>query len=41
MPIKESELILNPEGSVYHLNLRPEDIANTIITYTQGILTSA
>ncbi|WP_047546369.1 nucleoside phosphorylase [Psychroserpens sp. Hel_I_66] len=32
MPIKESELILNPDGSVYHLNLRPEDIANTIIT---------
>jgi uridine phosphorylase len=32
MPIKYSELILNPDGSVYHLNLRPEDIANTIIT---------
>jgi uridine phosphorylase len=32
MPIKDSELILNPDGSVYHLNLRPEDIANTIIT---------
>ena len=32
MPIKESELILNPDGSVYHLNLRPEHIANTIIT---------
>ena len=31
MPIKESELILNPDGSVYHLNLKPEDIANTII----------
>lgn len=30
--IKESELILNPDGSVYHLNLLPEDIANTIIT---------
>jgi len=32
MPIKESELILNPDGSIYHLNLLPTDIANTIIT---------
>lgn len=32
MPIKESELILNPDGSIYHLNLRPEHIAHTIIT---------
>jgi uridine phosphorylase len=32
MPIKESELILNPDGSVYHLNLKPEHISNTIIT---------
>ncbi len=32
MPLKESELILNLDGSVYHLNLRPEHIANTIIT---------
>ena len=31
MPIKESELILNPDGSVYHLNLRPENIATNII----------
>ena len=31
MLIKESELILNPDGSVYHLNLKPENIANTII----------
>ncbi len=31
MPIKESELILNPDGSIYHLNLKPEDIAETII----------
>ncbi|RRO25626.1 nucleoside phosphorylase [Flavobacteriaceae bacterium 14752] len=30
--IKESELILNSDGSVYHLNLKPEDIADTIIT---------
>ena len=27
-----SELILNPDGSIYHLNLLPEDIAETIIT---------
>ena len=32
MPIQASELILNPDGSVYHLNLLPEHIANTIIT---------
>ncbi|GAA4270293.1 nucleoside phosphorylase [Hyunsoonleella aestuarii] len=31
MPIKESELILNPDGSIYHLNLKPENIADTII----------
>lgn len=31
MPIKESELILNPDGSVYHLNLKPNNIGNTII----------
>ena len=31
MKIKESELILNPDGSVYHLNLRPEHIADTIL----------
>ncbi|MDI9863102.1 nucleoside phosphorylase [Flectobacillus sp. DC10W] len=30
--ISETDLILNPDGSIYHLNLRPEDIANTIIT---------
>ena len=32
MPIKESELIINPDGSIYHLNLKPEHVANTIIT---------
>jgi len=32
MPIANSELILNTDGTIYHLNLRPEDIANTIIT---------
>ncbi len=31
MKIPESELILNADGSVYHLNLQPEDIAGTII----------
>jgi len=30
MPIEASELILNPDGSIYHLNLLPEDIADTI-----------
>ena len=29
--IKESELILNPDGSVYHLNLKPEDISDTVL----------
>lgn len=29
--IKESELILNPDGSVYHLNLLPEDLAQDVI----------
>lgn len=31
MSIKNSELILNPDGSVYHLNLKPEHISDTII----------
>ena len=29
--IASSELILNPDGSVYHLNLKPEHIAKDII----------
>ena len=29
--IQSSELILNPDGSVYHLNLKPENIARDII----------
>jgi uridine phosphorylase len=29
--IKSSELILNPDGSIYHINLKPEHIANDII----------
>ena len=32
MPIPDSELILHPDGSVYHLALRPEHIGHTIIT---------
>lgn len=31
MSIQHSELILNPDGSIYHLNLRPEHIASNII----------
>jgi uridine phosphorylase len=31
MGMKQSELILNPDGSIYHLNLRPEHIATDII----------
>ncbi|MFY7672278.1 nucleoside phosphorylase [Tenacibaculum sp. MEBiC06402] len=31
MNIQNSELILNPDGSIYHLNLRPEHIAKDII----------
>jgi uridine phosphorylase len=30
--IPESELILNADGSIYHLNIRPEMLADTIIT---------
>jgi uridine phosphorylase len=30
-PIPESELIINPDGSIYHLNLKPEQIADTLI----------
>jgi uridine phosphorylase len=30
--IAESELIINTRGAVYHLDLRPEEIADTIIT---------
>lgn len=31
-PIGASELIINPRGAVYHLDLRPEEIADTVIT---------
>ena len=31
-PLASSELILNEDGSIYHLHLKPDDIAHTIIT---------
>lgn len=31
-PISETDLIINKDGSVYHLNLKPENISDTIIT---------
>src|SRR5688572_22661881 len=30
--IAESELIINPRGAVYHLDLRPDELAPTVIT---------
>ncbi|MDB5284111.1 MAG: phosphorylase [Bacteroidota bacterium] len=30
--IAESELVINPDGSIYHLHLKPEELADTIIT---------
>ena len=30
--LPESEFITNPDGSIYHLNLRPEQLAPTVIT---------
>jgi uridine phosphorylase len=30
--IPESELIINSRGAVYHLDLRPEELASTVIT---------
>lgn len=30
-PIPESELVLNNDGSIYHLHLHPEQIANTVL----------
>ncbi len=32
MTLKPSELILNEDGSIYHLNLLPEQLATTVIT---------
>ena len=31
-PIGASEMIINERGAIYHLNVRPEEIADTIIT---------
>lgn len=31
-PIAASELIVNNRGAVYHLDLRPEELAPTVIT---------
>jgi uridine phosphorylase len=36
--IQSSELILNPDGSVYHLNLKPEHIAHNIILWAIKIV---
>ena len=30
--ISETDLVLNPDGSVYHLSLLPKNISDTIIT---------
>lgn len=30
--LSPADLIINPDGSIYHLNLLPEDVAETIIT---------
>lgn len=30
--LSEADLVINPDGSVYHLNLLPEDLADTVIT---------
>lgn len=30
--LSAADLIINPDGSIYHLNLLPEDIADTVIT---------
>ena len=32
LSIAESELVINPDGSIYHLHLKPHEIADTIIT---------
>ena len=32
IPISETDLIINPDGSVYHLNLKPSHLSDTIIT---------
>lgn len=30
--LSAADLVINPDGSIYHLNLLPEDIADTVIT---------
>ena len=30
--IAESELIINPRGAIYHLDVTPEELATTVIT---------
>jgi uridine phosphorylase len=30
--IEQSELIINPRGAIYHLDLKPEELATTVIT---------
>jgi hypothetical protein len=35
--VAESELVLNADGSVYHLHLRPEHIADTVITVGESL----
>ena len=30
-PIPESQLVLNAEGAVYHLNLHPDQLADDVI----------
>jgi len=30
--IAESELIINPRGAVYHLDIRPDELAGTVVT---------
>ena len=30
--ITETDLIINPDGSIYHLKLHPDDVADTVIT---------
>lgn len=32
MALEPSELVLNQDGSIYHLNIKPEQLADTIIT---------
>ena len=31
LPIANTDLLINPDGSIYHLNLKPEQVADTII----------